>query len=112
MVSHDAMKSLMDRFNSKDDLKNDGKAWSPLKFQFKPSDGAPYYIQFNADGSISLNDGEIADAKTTFVAVDQVLEDILNGKMDGVRAFLFGKLKVSGDLSSAQKLVALLKRAG
>lgn len=106
------MKGLADRFNAKDELKTDGKAWSPQKFQFKPSDGAAYYIQFNADGSISLNDGEVPDAKTTFVAADQVLEDILSGKLDGVKAFLFGKLKVSGDIGSAQKLVALLKRAG
>lgn len=112
MVSHDAMKAVADKFNSKEDLKNDGKAWKSLKFQFKPADGAGYYIEFNEDGSISLKDGEIADAKDTFTASDQVLEDVLTGKLDGIKAYLFGKLKVSGDLSSAQKLVSLLKRAG
>ncbi len=112
MASHDAIKDLVSRFNVKDDLKNDGKAWSPSKFQFKPTDASAYYILFNQDGSISLNEGETTDAKTTFTAADQVLEDILSGKLAGVKAFLFGKLKVAGDLASAQKLVALLKRAG
>lgn len=111
MTSHEAMKALVERFNSKDDTKNDGKAWKGLKFQFKPSDSAAYYIEFGEDGSLSLKDGEITDAKDSFLASDQVLEDILNGKQDGVKAFLFGKLKVAGDLSSAQKLVSLLKRA-
>lgn len=106
------MKALTDRFNAKAELKTDGKAWNGMKFAFKPSDAAAFYIEFNDDGSITLKNGEASDAKDAFIAADQVLEDILNGKLDGVKAFLFGKLKVSGDLGSAQKLVALLKRAG
>lgn len=112
MVSHDAMKALVDRFNAKEDLKTEGKTWKSMKFQFKPSDGPSYYIEFGDDGSLSLKEGDVADAKNAFLAVDQVLEDILTGKLDGVKAFLFGKLKVSGELSSAQKLVSLLKKAG
>lgn len=112
MTSHDAMKALIDRFNANQDLKNEGKGWNGMKFQFKPSDSAVFFIQFDAEGALSLGEGETSDAKDTFLATDQVLEDIINGKLDGVKAFLFGKLKVSGDLSSAQKLVALLKRAG
>ncbi len=112
MTSHDAMKALIDKFNVKPDLKNDAKVWSGSKFQFKPSDTAAFCIQFSEDGTLSMTDGEITDTKNVFTGADQVLEDIINGKLDGVKAFLFGKLKVSGDLSSAQKLVALLKRAG
>jgi putative sterol carrier protein len=33
--------------------------------------------------------------------------DILTGKMDGVRAFMMGKLKVSGDMNLAQQLINL-----
>jgi putative sterol carrier protein len=112
MAAHDAMKAIIDRFNVKPELKEEGKSWKGLKFQFKSSDTAAFYIQFGEDGTISLSDGETTDAKDVFLATDQVLDDILNGKLDGVKAFLFGKLKVSGDLASAQKLVALLKKAG
>ncbi len=111
MTSKDALKGIVDKFNSMDELKNDGKAWSATKFQFKPSDSQPYYLEFNADGSIALNDGEIQDAKNVFTADDATFGDVFTGKLDSMKAFLFRKLKVSGDLSSAQKLVSLLKRA-
>ena len=111
MASKDALKNIVDKFNSIDELKNDGKVWSAAKFQFKPSNSQPYYLEFNADGSLSLKDGETQDAKDVFTAEDSTFEDVLTGKLDSMKAFIFRKLKVSGDLSSAQKLVSLLKRA-
>ena len=111
MASKDALKNIVDKFNLMDDLKNEGKAWSTMKFQFKPSDSQPYYLEFNADGSLSIKEGEISDAKNVFTAEDATFEDIFTGKLDSMKAFLFRKLKVAGDLSSAQKLVSLFKRA-
>jgi len=58
-----------------------------------------------------LKEGKAPVANTTFSATDKVMDDILNGKLDGVQAYFSGQLKVSGDILLAQKLVSLVKKA-
>lgn len=79
------------------------------KFLIKPSDASPFYIEIQ-DGKISLNQGETEGASATVMATDQMLVDIFTGKADGVKAFMSGQLKVSGDIFSAQKLTSLMAK--
>ena len=63
-------------------------------------------------GEISLKDGSISGPSTTVSATEEVLNDVFSGKMDPVKAFMAGKLKVSGDIFAAQKLTEIAKKAG
>lgn len=42
---------------------------------------------------------------------EEVMEGIVSGKVDAVSAFFQGKLKVSGDIMSAQRLASIMSRA-
>lgn len=53
--------------------------------------------------------GAIADPKLTLSANSQDLLDIFGGKMDAMQAFMKGKLKLTGDLTSAIKLTSLFR---
>jgi putative sterol carrier protein len=52
--------------------------------------------------------GGDANAKCTITVGDQDFVDIVTGKLNGQMAFMAGKLKVSGDMSLALKLGAVL----
>jgi putative sterol carrier protein len=61
------------------------------------------------DKQCSLIEGIPPSPRVTLTADSKNMIDILTGKMDGVRAFMMGKLKVSGDMNLAQQLVDLFK---
>ena len=78
-------------------------------FQIKPSDASPFYVEIK-EGTINMNEGEIQGASATVSATDQALSDIFTGKLDAVKAFMQGQLKVSGDIFSAQKLTGIMSK--
>lgn len=78
-------------------------------FQFKPSDQPAYYVEFKS-GEIVLEKGEKQGASATVSATDQVISDVLSGQLNAVSAFMSGKLKVSGDIMSAQKITTLASK--
>lgn len=53
--------------------------------------------------------GTIDNPKLILSANSQDLLDILSGKMDAMKAFMFGKLKLNGDLATAVKLTSLFR---
>jgi putative sterol carrier protein len=53
--------------------------------------------------------GTIPNPKLTLTAQSQDLVDIFSGKLDGMKAFMSGKLKLTGDISLAMKLTGLFK---
>jgi putative sterol carrier protein len=61
------------------------------------------------DKQCSLVEGIPPSPRLTLTADSGVMVDIFTGKMDGVRAFMMGKLKVSGDMYLAEQLVKLFK---
>jgi len=70
----------------------------PLDFYFKLSDGVPEVVEGKAESSsitISMSGSDF--------------KDMQNGKLNGMSAFMSGKLKVKGDMSLAMKLESLIK---
>lgn len=78
-------------------------------------------IQFNAgsssflltireDGKAELRQGTDAGATVTLTAEDGVMDDVLSGRINGMQAFMAGKLKLSGNIVAAQKLVSVLEK--
>jgi putative sterol carrier protein len=61
------------------------------------------------DKQCALTEGMPSSPRLTLTADSKNMMDILTGKMDGVRAFMMGKLKVSGDMNLAQQLINLFK---
>lgn len=110
MVSYETVKKLVEKLNSNEELKKELKNWNKT-FQFNITDGKSFYIEFKEDGSALLKEGKAPVANTTFTSTDQVMDDILNGRLDGIQAFFSGKLQVSGDLMLAQRLVSVVSKA-
>jgi putative sterol carrier protein len=57
-----------------------------------------------ADGVGQLIPGGVEKPDATFTTSSKVWLDIAQGKLDSVKAFMTGKLKVSGDLPLAMKV--------
>ena len=61
-----------------------------------------------ANGDVTEEDGP---ADTTVKVAWQDWQDMSEGKLDGMTAFMQGKLKVAGDMSVAMKLGPILAKA-
>ena len=70
----------------------------PIDFYFKLSDGVPEVAEGKAD-----------NANITASMSGSDFKEMQNGTLDGMSAFMTGKLKIQGDMSLAFKLESLLK---
>lgn len=76
-----------------------GGVGSAIKFA---TDGGNVYI--SADGQVNNSD----DAADCTIAVSQSdLQGLMSGDLNPMTAFMFGKLKITGDMSVAMKLQSL-----
>ncbi|MBO5209703.1 MAG: SCP2 sterol-binding domain-containing protein [Lachnospiraceae bacterium] len=76
-----------------------------LAYQFNiegEGEGA-FYIEVK-DGQLFIEPYEYYDRDATFICTSDVLFKLISGKLDPVKAFTIGKLKVEGDLGQALKL--------
>merc|ERR1719384_1691479 len=82
-------------------------------FQFVISDAGPEG-KFTLDlknGSGSAKAGEDAAADCTITMADADMVAMSEGKLDGMQAFMSGKLKIKGNMMLAQKLAGILEAA-
>ena len=82
-------------------------------FQFVVSDGgdAGKFILDLKNGSGDAKAGEDAKADCTITIADADLIAMADGKLDGMQAFMGGKLKIKGNMMLAQKLGSILEAA-
>merc|ERR1712203_840418 len=79
-------------------------------FQLVISDGEKLCIDLkNGNGSTIRGEGEKPDVTITMKVEDFCA--MADGKLDGMQAFMGGKLKISGNMMLAQKLSAILESA-
>lgn len=71
-------------------------------------DAGKIYIDGASVPNTVTNEDKPADATVTISWDDFVA--LSEGRLDGMMAFMQGKLKIAGDMMIAQKLPALLKR--
>jgi putative sterol carrier protein len=64
----------------------------------------PYTVSI-ADGRCETKDEAASDPKTTLTTDVVSFVKLVTGKEDGVRLFMGGKLKISGDLMFAQRIM-------
>ncbi|MGC3874340.1 SCP2 sterol-binding domain-containing protein [Halomonas sp. GXIMD04776] len=75
-------------------------------FQFNVSDAEDYYLHVQ-DGTLGIHSGEHDDPSVTLATDSTTLKGLLNGEIDGMHAFMSGKLKATGNLMLATKLSTL-----
>ena len=76
-----------------------------VAFQFNvegEAEGA-FYVEISG-GKIHVEPYEYYDRDAAFICTSDVLFKLISGKLDPVKAFTIGKLKVEGDLGKALKL--------
>lgn len=70
----------------------------------------PMHVTIHA-GTCDVNEGEAKDPDVTLKMKDDDLVALMSGKLNGMTAFMTGKLQVDGDLMLAQKLPYLFDAA-
>lgn len=80
------------------------------------ANGVDATIQFNTstpkhvvvrDGNAAVHDGTADNYTVALSMADDDLVALMSGGLDGMTAFMTGKLKIDGDLMFAQRIVSL-----
>ncbi|SNY96157.1 SCP2 sterol-binding domain-containing protein [Halomonas sp. hl-4] len=75
-------------------------------FQFHFSDADSYYLDIQ-DGKLDVQQGEHDDPSVSLSLSTDTLKGIMNGDINGMTAFMTGKLKATGNVMLATKLTTL-----
>lgn len=78
-------------------------------FQFRFDDNEAYYLIVK-DGTLDVQQGEHDDPSVTLSMSTDTLKGIMNGDINGMTAFMSGKLKATGNVMLATKLTSLFPR--
>ncbi|MEN9868381.1 MAG: hypothetical protein RL748_3971 [Pseudomonadota bacterium] len=70
----------------------------------------PMHLIIN-DGACSVHEGTAEKPNLTLIISDDNLKAMLTGELNGISAFMSGKLKVEGDMMLAQRLPAIFDTA-
>jgi putative sterol carrier protein len=79
-----------------------------IQIRLSGDQAAEWYATIK-DARCTLTQGSAPAAKLTVSADSADFVKIFSGQMDGMQAFMQGKLKIAGDMSLAMKLMGLFK---
>jgi putative sterol carrier protein len=79
-----------------------------IQFKFTGSEPGDWYATIKND-KVEVSQGISPNAKMTLTADSADYVKILTGELDGMQAFMQGKLKLAGDLNLAMKLTQMFK---
>ncbi len=79
-----------------------------FQYHLTGEEGGDWIITIK-DGQCKVAEGVAENPKMTMTADAREFGDILLGKMDGMAAFMQGKLQLKGDLNLAMKLTSFFK---
>ncbi len=85
------------RFNA------DAAAGLDLIFQFDIEDGGTYHLVVK-DGTCELITGANDNPNVTLLMNTDTMKGVLSGELNGMQAFMTGKLRAEGDMMLAAKL--------
>ncbi|MEN8721228.1 MAG: SCP2 sterol-binding domain-containing protein [Oceanococcaceae bacterium] len=68
----------------------------------------PRYVTI-ADGAATVAEGQADNATVSITMEDDDLRDLLTGQLDGMTAFMTGKVQLEGDMMFAQRLGSIFK---
>ncbi|RUR38584.1 SCP2 sterol-binding domain-containing protein [Vreelandella populi] len=99
-MSNNTLEKLQARFNP-----DAAKGMNDV-FQFHFSDAGDYYLVIN-DGTLNVQEGEHDDPSVSLSMSTDTLKGIMSGEINGMTAFMTGKLKATGNVMLATKLTSL-----
>ena len=79
-----------------------------IQFKFTGDEPGEWYATVK-DGKCEVAKGVHASPKMTLTADSSDYVKIFTGELDGMQAFMQGKLKLAGDLNLAMKLMTMFK---
>ncbi|MHB8777012.1 MAG: SCP2 sterol-binding domain-containing protein [Anaerolineales bacterium] len=79
-----------------------------IQFKFTGVEPGEWYTVIK-DGKVTVEKGTHAAPKMTLTADSADYVKIFTGELDGMQAFMQGKLKLAGDLNLAMKLTQMFK---
>ncbi|WP_422123297.1 SCP2 sterol-binding domain-containing protein [Planococcus sp. X10-3] len=77
-------------------------------YQFE-IDGETYQLQMK-DGTAKILEDSVSDPNCTLIMSSDNFHKFLAGKLNGMTAFMTGKLKIQGDMTKALKLESIVKQ--
>jgi putative sterol carrier protein len=78
-----------------------------FQFDIGGTDPGIYFVGID-DGKAVVNEGSYASPDITLPMSSNDFADLVEGRLDGIMAFMGGKLKVKGDMMLAMRLQSLL----
>lgn len=97
---NDIIDSMKARFNA------EAAAGMDEVFQFDLDDADSWHLVIK-DGTCNMVDGTHDDPSVTLTMDMATMEAVMSGKMEGMQAFMMGKLRAEGNMMLATKLTAL-----
>jgi putative sterol carrier protein len=94
---------------AKPKLGDEIKTWNRV-FQFELSDSTAFYIEISG-GEVKVVEGRHERPTAVLKTDPETLEKMLRGELDAMKAFMFGKLKITGNVIETMKLRRLLEAA-
>lgn len=79
-----------------------------IQFKFNGAEAGEWYAVIK-DGKCDVSKGTHPSPKMTLTADSADYVKIFTGELDGMQAFMQGKLKLAGDLNLAMKLMQMFK---
>ena len=98
--ARDVFESMLNRFDA--DEADDMEA----VFQFDLDDADGYYLSIT-DGKCDMGEGEHDDPTVTLSMDLNTLKEVMSGELDGMAAFMQGKIRADGDIMLATKLTQI-----
>lgn len=79
-----------------------------IQFKFTGAEAGSWNATIK-DGKCTVAQGEVPSPKMTLTADSSDYIKIFTGELDGMKAFMEGKIKLGGDLNLAMKLMQMFK---
>jgi putative sterol carrier protein len=79
-----------------------------IQFKFTGAEAGEWNVTIR-DGKVDVARGTHPSPKMTLTADSSDYIQIITGELDGMQAFMQGKIKLSGDLNLAMKLMQMFK---
>ncbi len=96
----ETIETMKSKFNA------DAAAGLDLVFQFDIEDGDTYHLVVK-DGSCDVAEGAHDAPNVTLILDSETMVGVMTGELDGMQAFMMGKLRAEGDMMLATKLSEL-----
>ena len=79
-----------------------------IQYELGGEGGTTYHSEIK-DGRCTVSEGEHEDPTMTLTMAASDFLDLMEGRLDGMSAFMSGKLQIGGDMGLAMKMQSLFE---